>query len=93
MIEHKFTFRTLELLGMGGKIINIIKLIYTKFTINTGVKQGCLISALLFIAAAEILPILIHNSHFDKLTALDKQITINQLADDIHIFEKRLSSP
>lgn len=99
-IEHRFMFRTLELLGFGELFINIVKLIYKdtnssvllpqgtspRFPIQKGIKQGCPISPLLFIIAAEMLSILIKNSDFKKLTIFDQQLTISQLADDTAIF-------
>lgn len=102
MLEHEFMFKTLKMLGFGNYFINFVKLIYTdtnstvilpqgtspRFSVNRGIKQGCPISPLLFIAAAEMLSILVKKSDFDKLAILGKQLTISQLADDTAIFMK-----
>lgn len=88
-VEHNFMFRTLELFGLGENVINFVKLIYkntnssvilpqgtsSRFSIDRGIKQGCPISPLLFIAAAEMLSILIKHSDFEKLIVFSKQLT------------------
>lgn len=72
-IERRFIFSTLELFCLGEKCINVIQLIYKdlnstvllpwgtypRFPVSKGIKQGCTISQLLFIAAAEMLSVLI----------------------------------
>lgn len=104
-IEHTFMFRTLELFGLGDNFINMVKLIYKdtnstvilpmgtspRFSVNKGIKQGCPISPLLFIAAAEMLSILIKNLDFEKLIVLGKPLAISQLADDTTIFMKNIN--
>lgn len=101
-VEHKFIFSTLELFGFGENFINMIKLIYKdtnsavilpqgtcpRFSVNRGIKQGCPISPLLFITAAEMLSILIKNIDFENLMVFGKQLAISQLADDTTIFMK-----
>uniref|UniRef100_A0A3Q2ZDV5 Reverse transcriptase domain-containing protein n=1 Tax=Kryptolebias marmoratus TaxID=37003 RepID=A0A3Q2ZDV5_KRYMA len=105
MIEHEFMFKTLDLFGFGNKCINVIKTFYKdtnssvclphgtsqRFSINKGIKQGCPISPLLFIAAAEMLSISIKNAQFGKLLVLGKEFSISQLADDTTLFLKNLN--
>ncbi len=70
--EHKLMFCTLELFGLGENFTNLIKLLHKnnnstvllpqgtapRFSIDKGIKQGCPIFPLLFIAAAEMLSFL-----------------------------------
>lgn len=72
-IEHGFMFCILELFGLGENFTIFVKLIYQdtnstvllpqgtspRFSIDIGIKQGCPISPLLFIAAAEMLSVII----------------------------------
>uniref|UniRef100_A0A669EBX3 Reverse transcriptase domain-containing protein n=1 Tax=Oreochromis niloticus TaxID=8128 RepID=A0A669EBX3_ORENI len=105
MIEHEFMFQALDLFGFGGNFINLIKLLYRdtnssvclprgtsqRFRICRGIKQGCPISPLLFIAATEMLSILIKNAEFGKISILGKELSISQLADDTTIFLNNLN--
>lgn len=100
MIEHNFMFEALESYGFGNNFIGVIKTFYRntsssvclphgtspRFSVNKGIKQGCPISPLLFIAAAEMLSILIKNSDFGKLSVAGKELSISQLADDTTVF-------
>lgn len=100
-IEDEFMFRTLDLFGFGCNFINFIRTIYdtnsvvllpngisSRFVISKGIKQGCPISPLLSIIAAEMLSILIKNSTFSKLNMLGELLAITLLADDTAIFMK-----
>ncbi|KAJ0006118.1 hypothetical protein NQD34_013391 [Periophthalmus magnuspinnatus] len=105
MIEHSFMFQALQSFGFGSKFINVIQTFYNdtsssvclphgtsqRFQINKGIKQGCPISPLLFIAAAEMLSILIKNADFGKLLIADTELSICQLADDTTIFLNNLN--
>uniref|UniRef100_A0A3B3IJR3 Reverse transcriptase domain-containing protein n=1 Tax=Oryzias latipes TaxID=8090 RepID=A0A3B3IJR3_ORYLA len=104
MIEHNFMFQTLQFFGFGNKFINTVKTFYYetsscvclpqgtshRFNINKGIKQGCPISPLLFIAAAEMLSLLIKHTDFGKLTVANAEFSISQLADDTTIFLNNL---
>lgn len=105
MIEHEFMFQALDLFGFGSNFINVIRLLYRdtnssvclphgtsrRFRIYKGIKQGCPISPLLFIAATEMLSLLIKNADFGKISVLDKELSISQLADDTTIFLNNLN--
>ena len=70
-ISHKFMFKTLEAFGFGDNFIKWVKIIYTdtksavkvngfltpEFSIERGVRQGCPLSALLYVLCAEVLGI------------------------------------
>ena len=70
-VEWEFLFKTLESFNFGPQFINWIKLLYTNisscvgnngyysnyFQLKRGIRQGCPISALLFILVAEVIAI------------------------------------
>lgn len=53
-----------------------------------GIRQGCSISPLLFIAVTERLAILIKSSNIEGLQIMDQNLIISQLADDTTLFLK-----
>ena len=106
-ISWQYLFYTLKAFNFGTYFINWIKIIYTKptcciinngyssqfFELSRGVRQGCQISALLFILVAEIMSINIRNDKkIHGLNISTKTITISQLADDTTIFLNDYSS-
>ena len=59
------------------------------FSLKSGIRQGCPLSALLFIIAVEVLAIGIRNSNeVIGVTLNNKQFKITQLADDTTLFLK-----
>ncbi len=96
MVEHPFIFSALELYGFGKQFRSIISILYRDtncsvsltegttscFNISRVIKQGCPISPLLFILAAEMLALAMKNSDIEQLMIFDDSIVISQLADD-----------
>ena len=106
-IEWSFLFETLAKFNFGQNFIKWIKLLYTNissyvsnngyisnfFTLSIGIRQGCPISALLFILVAEILAISIRTDiNIKGITIDDKHFKIGQLADDTTLFLSDIES-
>ena len=106
-IDRNLIFKILEKFGFGTSLINLIKVIYKdtecmvtnngwiseRFKMKCGVRQGCPLSALLFILVVEIMAINIRNNNLCKGIELPKidddndyTVKITQLADDTVIF-------
>ena len=104
-IEWDFLFNVLKRFGFKEQFITWIKVLYTDcksciynnghrsqlFNPSRGIRQGCPISALLYILAAEVLAINIRNS--ENITGIGvnlvnetRFIKISQLADDTTLF-------
>ena len=102
-------FKSLVRFGFQESILSWIKTLYTNikgctcvsnngwisepYTIERGIRQGCLLSALIFITAVEILANRIRNDKqirgFEiKLNGSNHSIKIRQLADDTTLFLK-----
>ena len=103
-IEWNFMFACLEKFNFGPNFTKWIKAIYNKpialiknngwlsqkVEIFRGIKQGCPLSALLFIIATEILSINIKTSRkYKGLGIHEKEIKIIQYADDTILFFER----
>ena len=106
-IEWPFLFQTLKAFNFGENFINWIKLLYNNnfscvsnngylsdyFQLNRGIRQGCPISALLFILVAEIIAISIRSEKNIKgITINEEEFKIIQLADDTTLFLKNIKS-
>ena len=106
-IEWNFIFKTLELYNFGPEFQRWIKILYTEpsaviklngwlskdITLSRGIRQGCPISALLFILATEMLSLHIKQDDMlkgIKIKADEKlhEIRISQYADDTTLFLK-----
>ena len=106
-VEWPCLFQTLKRFNFGEYFISWIRLLYTNisscvsnngyisnyFTLTRGIRQGCPISALLFILVAEILAINIRtNLNIKGLTINNCEFKIAQLADDTTLFLADLDS-
>ena len=106
-ISWKFLFKTLKYFNFGNYFIKWISTLYKQpkacvlnngyatnfFTINRGIRQGCPISALLFILVVEVLSINIKNDKRIKgISVGSKELHISQLADDTTLFVKNTQS-
>ena len=106
-LNWNFLFKSLETFNFGNKFIEYIKTLYNNiestiinngktcefFKLERGVRQGCPLSAYLFIIAIEILAIHIRND--PDITGIKigkEEIKISLLADDITLLLKDLFS-
>ena len=96
-VSWDFLFKTLDYFNFGDNFKKWISIIYNKpratvlnnghatnfFPISRGIRQGCPISALLFLLVVEILAINIKtNKDIHGININEKEIFISQLADD-----------
>ena len=106
-VEWSFLFETLETFDLGGNFATWIRLLYTNifscitnngyisnyFPLSRGIRQGCPISALLFILVAEILSINVRSDASIKgITIKETEFKIAQLADDTTVFLSDIQS-
>ena len=106
-IEWDFLFDALKSYNIGSVFLSWVKLLYSditsctinngylsnNFELSRGIRQGCPISALLFILVAEILSIKLRAYEKAKGITINKvEFKICQLADDTTIFAKDLMS-
>ena len=100
-LEINFTIAALEKFNFGQSFVNWIKTIYngaqscvcnngylsSYFNISRSVRQGCPLSALVYIIAAELMAINIRNNKkIHGLKVKNKEIKLCQLADDTTLF-------
>ena len=101
-IEWSLLWQCLGHFNFGVKFINRIKVLYRNikscignngyytesFNVSRSVRQGCPISALLFIPVAELLAISIRsNTDIKGITLMKREFKIAQLADDTIFFD------
>ena len=106
-VEWPLLLKTLKALNFGNSFIHWITILYTKiqscisnngyfseyFELGRGIRQGCPISALLFILVAEVMAIHIRNNGKIKSINVGNQIyKICQLADDTTLFLEDIES-
>lgn len=106
-VNHNVLMRVLEKLNFGQSFIQWVKTIYNKaescvsnngwtskpLQIKKGIRQGCPLSALLFLLVAEVLATNIRKDNTDALQINFKNkneyIHVSQLADDTTLFLKK----
>ena len=106
-IEWDFLFKTLKAFNFGPKFISWIRILYTDissyvgnngyysnyFKLTRGIRQGCPISALLFLLVAEILAInLRHDTKIHGLHLCSTTFKVKMLADDTTLLLKDIKS-
>ena len=106
-IEWPFLFETLKTFGFGANFISWTKLLYNDiyscvgnngffspfFKLSRSIRQGCPISAMLFLLVAEILAIHIRqNKKISGIQIGDLEIKINLMADDTTLFLSDIKS-
>ena len=106
-VEWSFLFKTLQNFNFGKNFIQWVKILYTNilscvgnngyysnyFELSRGIRQGCPLSALLFILVAEVMAIEIRNNEKVQGIVVGKNIfKICQLADDTTLFLDNLNS-
>ena len=99
-ISHNFIFKTLRKFGIGEDFIEWVKIIYTdtkgsvkinvfltdEFDIKRGVRQGCPLSALLYVLCAEVLGTAIRkNTNIKGYKYQDMEYKRGQYADDMNV--------
>ena len=102
-ISWNFLFKTLDAFNFGDNFKKWIKIIYSNpeccvtnngfassfFPISRGIRQGCPISALLFILVVEIMSLHIkQNQDITGIIVGNSSIKVSQLADDTTLFLK-----
>ena len=100
-VEWPFLFHTLKRFNFGEKFINWIRILYTDikacvgnngffsefFKLTRSIRQGCPISALLFLLVAEVLAIDIRNDINIKGIQIENiELKISLMADDTTLF-------
>ena len=89
-IQHPFTIKTLQKVGIEGTYLNIIKAIYDKptaniilkgeklkaFPLRSGTRQGCSLSPLLFNIVLEVLTMAIREEEEIKGLQIGKEVKL-----------------
>ena len=110
-LEWNFMFKTLDAYGFGPNFKKWVKLLYTEpgcrvkvngfisegFNMQRGIRQGCPISALLFILCTELLAVNVSQSNlFEGIEVKDKdkseKIKISQYADDSTLYLSKIEN-
>ena len=106
-VEWSFLFKTLKAFNFGPNFIKWIEIVYNSiescvsnngyfsqyFKLNRGIRQGCPISALLFLLVVEVMAVVIKNKKLiNGINIENKEYKICQLADDTTIFVRDIES-
>ena len=101
-IQHAFTIKTLQKVGIEGIFLNIIKAIYDKptanivlngeklkpFPLRSGTSQRCPLSPLLFNIALEGLATAIREEKEIKGVQIRKEVKLSLFADDVILYRE-----
>ena len=97
-MSHKFIIKTLRKFGFGDNFIDWVKILMndiksfvkvngfetSEFDVNRGVRQGCALSALLYVLVSEVLALEIRNNNWIKWYRYNgKHFKLSQYADDL----------
>ena len=100
-IQHSFTIKTLQKVGVEGTHFNIIKAIYDKptanivlnrekvkpFPLQSGTRQGCPLALLLFNIVLEVLPTAIREDKERKgIQSRKEEVKLSLFADDMILY-------
>ena len=100
-IQHPFTIKSLQKVGIEGTYLNLIKAIYDKptaniilngeklkaFPLRSGTKQGCPLSPLLFNIVLEVLATAIREEKEIKVIQVGKEeVKLSLFADDLILY-------
>ena len=106
-LEWEYLFKALDIFQFGPDFKTWVKILYTNisscvinngfasepFTPKRGVRQGCPLSGVLFILAAELLSCSVRaNDHIKGIRVSNKEIKLSQYADDTTSFCKDIES-
>ena len=99
-IEHPFTIKTLQKMGIEGSYLKTVKAIYDKptaniilngeklktFPLTSGIRQGCPLSPLLFNIVLEVLATAIREGKEVKGIQIIKEVKLSLFADDVILY-------
>ena len=107
-ISHTFMLKTLRAFGFGDRFVNWVKIVYTntrsavkvnghltpELSIQRGVRQGCPLSALLYVLCAEVLGIAIRATSSIEGFKFNRnnEHKISQYADDLAAYISTIDS-
>ena len=107
-IQHQFVIKTLTKVGMEGTYLNIIKAIYDKpinkiilndeklkaFSLNSGTRQGCQLSPLLFSTILEVLATEIRQEkEIKRIQIGEEEVKLPLSADDMILYRENPEIP
>ena len=106
-VEWSFMLKCLEGYSFGNNFMKFIKILYTNiqscvsnngyqsqyFNLSRGIRQGCPMSAMLFILVSEILAILLReNKSIQGIVVNNEEYKLCQLADDTTLIVANIKS-
>ena len=99
-IQHPFMIKTLQKAGIEGTYLNLIKATYDNptasitlnggklkaFPLKSGIRQGCLLSPLLFNIVLEVLATAIRAENEVKGIQIGKEVKLSLFAEDLILY-------